>query len=197
MRGASAKREALKIVGRFQKGETELEEMIDQLLKAKAPRDSTPLIEFRSPLQLKNFVPPPGLLLVGDYNITGGSVFVIAGAPGVGKSRAADALAVAGATGQPFFDLTVHRQFRTMLVQNENGEFRLSQEFRELDCEALEDYVRICPPPPYGFCFGRRGFKEQLADAIFQFGPDIVIFDPWNAAAREQDSREYLKPSTR
>src|SRR5205814_4908935 len=41
-------------------------------------------------------------------------------------------------------------------------------------------------------CFGRNGFREQLAAAIADFAPETVIFDPWNAAAREQDSREYL-----
>jgi len=47
-----------------------------------------PLIEFRSPLQLKNFTPPPGIVMVGDCHIVKGSVFVIGGAPGVGESRA-------------------------------------------------------------------------------------------------------------
>ena len=79
-----------------------------------------------------------------------------------------------------------------MIVQTENGEFRLAREFAELDCEALEDYVRVCVPPPYGLCFKREDFRKQLATAIAEFKPDIIGFDPWNAAAREQDSREYL-----
>jgi len=151
-----------------------------------------PLIEFRSPLQLKNFAPPPGIVLVGDRHIAKGSPFVIAGAPGVGKSRAATALAVAGATECDWFGLTVHRRFRTMIVQTENGEFRLSTEFAELDCDALEDYVRICPPPPFGMCFQRNEFRAQLEAQIKQFKPDIVIFDPWNAAARDEKARDYL-----
>ena len=112
-----------------------------------------PLIEFRSPLQLKNFMPPPGLVLAGDFHIVKGSVFVIGGAPGVGKSRGVVALAVAGATGSDWFGQKVHRRFKVLIVQTENGEFRLAREFADLDCEALEDFVRICPPPPYGLCF--------------------------------------------
>jgi hypothetical protein len=151
-----------------------------------------PLIEFRSPLQLKNFTPAPGLELVGDFHIVKGSVFVEGGPPGVGKSRGFTALAIAGATGCDWFGYKVHRQFKTLIVQTENGEFRLAREFAELDCETLENFVRICPPPPYGLCFQRSDFRAQLAEAIADFKPDLVGFDPWNAAAREQDSREYL-----
>ena len=151
-----------------------------------------PLIEFRSPLQLKNFKPPPGLVLVGDCHIVKGGVAVEGGPPGVGKSRGVVALAVAGATGNDWFGHKVHRKFKTLIVQTENGEFRLSRDFADLDCEALEDFVRICPPPPYGLCFHRDDFREQLTAAIADFQPDVVAYDPWNAAAREQDSREYL-----
>jgi hypothetical protein len=158
----------------------------------RAPTPERPLIEFRSPLELKNFTPPPGLVLVGDFHIVTGSVFVEGGPPGVGKSRGAVALAVAGATGSDWFGLQVHRKFKTLIVQTENGEFRLAREFAELDCETLEDFVRICPPPPYGLCFGRKGFREQLSAAVADFAPDVVVYDPWNAAAREQDSKEYL-----
>ena len=168
-------------------------DLLDAMMSTEILREAErPLIEFRSPLQLKNFTPPPGLVLAGDFHIVKGSVFVIGGAPGIGKSRAAVALAVAGATGHEWFGLILHRKFKTMIVQTENGEFRLAREFAELDCEALEKYVRVCPPPPYGLCFGRDGFREQLAAAVADFGPDVVIYDPWNAAAREQDSREYL-----
>jgi RecA-family ATPase len=83
--------------------------------------------------------------MVGDCHVTKGSVSVVAGAPGVGKTRASMALAIAGATGQEWFGLPVHRKFKTMIVQTENGEFRLSKDFAELDCESLENYVRICP----------------------------------------------------
>jgi hypothetical protein len=155
-----------------------------------APR---PLIEFKTPLQLKNFVPPPGIVLVGDCHVVRGSVFVIGGAPGVGKSRASVALAEAGATGHDWFDLTVHRKFKTMIIQTENGLFRLSREFGELDCDALEDYVRICEPPPFGLCFQRDEFKTQLSAAISGFAPDVVIFDPWNAAAHDDKAKEYLQ----
>ena len=72
--------------------------------------------------------------LVGDQHITRGSIFIIGGAPGVGKSRAAVALAEAGATSHDWFGLKVHSRFKTLIVQNENGlravTFRTSLEGR-------------------------------------------------------------------
>jgi AAA domain-containing protein len=163
--------------------------IVDAELLRERPR---PLIEFRSPKQLKGFVPPPGIVLVGDNHIVRGSVFVIGGAPGIGKSRASVALAEAGATGYEWFGLPV-RKFKTMIVQAENGEFRLSKEFAELNCDMLEDYVRICPPPPYGLCFGNEDFRKQLADRIGEFGTEVLVVDPWNAVARDEKAREYLE----
>jgi hypothetical protein len=154
---------------------------------------SRPLIEFKSPLQLKNFVAPLGMMLIGDCHIMRGSVFVIGGAPGVGKSRGSVALSEAGATGNEWFGLSVHRHFKTMIIQTENGLFRLSKEFSELDCDALENYVRICPPPPFGLCLAREDFRTQLSLAVRDFAPDVIILDPWNAAARDEKAREYLE----
>ena len=168
-------------------------DLLDAILKAVTVREPVgPLIEFRSPLQLKNFKPPPGLELVGNYHIVKGGVVVEGGPPGVGKSRGLIALAVSGATGNEWFGYKIHRKFKTLIVQTENGEFRLSRDFAQLDCDALENFIRICPPPPYGLCFHRKDFRKQLATAIADFKPDLVGFDPWNAAAREQDSKEYL-----
>jgi AAA domain len=157
------------------------------------PEEKRVFVEVLSPAELKNYQPPEGIVLVGDNHITRGSVFVIGGAPGVGKSRASVALAEAGATGYEWFNLKVHSKFKTLIVQNENGRFRLKQEFAELECEALEDYVRVTPPPPYGLCFERPEFRVQLAEAIESFRPDIVIFDPWNAASRDEKAKSMLE----
>jgi DnaB-like helicase N terminal domain/AAA domain len=150
------------------------------------------LIEFRTPSELKGFTPPPGMVLVGHCHIVKALVFVIGGAPGVGKSLSSVGLAVAGATGNEWFGLTVHGRFKTMIIQTENGPFRLSKEFGELDCEALENYVRVCLPPPFGLCFNREDFRADLCAAIDEFEPDLIILDPWNAAARDDKQKDYL-----
>lgn len=150
-----------------------------------------PPITFLRPSEIKNYEPPSGAILVGDCHIVLGSISVIGGAPGVGKSRASVALAVAGATGMPWFGFIVHRKFKTIIVQNENGRYRLKQEFSELDCATLEEFIRISPPPPKGFAFCDPAFAEALRMEIASFQPDVVVFDPWNAAAHDDKVADY------
>ncbi len=159
------------------------------------PSDATArrFIEFHSPLELRDYKPPQNMVLAGDSHITRGGVFVIGGCPGVGKSRATIALAVAGATGQDWFGLKVPRQFKTLIVQNENGRLRLAKEFLDLNCEDLSQRVLVSAPPPYGFAFDHLGFCSQLSKAIQCFAPDVVMIDPWNAAARDEKARDYLE----
>jgi hypothetical protein len=161
--------------------------------EAQRPPPVKPLIEFFKPSQLAAFTPPEGFKLVGDYHIQLAAPFVIGGAPGVGKSRAAVALAVAGATGEEWFGYPVRRQFKTMIVQAENGRVRLKNEFADLDCQALDDFVCVCSPPPYGFAFDRRAFCDQLRREVEKFKPDVFILDPWNRLARDDKVKDYLQ----
>lgn len=161
------------------------------ILEKALTRPTVPPIVFLSPSEAKSYEPPAGAMLVGDCHIVRGSISVIGGAPGVGKSRASVALAVAGASGLPWFGFTVHRKFKTLIVQNENGRYRLKQEFSELDCAALDEFLRICPPPARGFAFHEPAFAEALEQAIASFDPDVVVFDPWNAAARDDKAADY------
>ncbi len=155
------------------------------------PRAPQILVEFEKPSVLASYTPPEGSCLVGDYHIQRGAPFVIGGAPGVGKSRAAVALAVAGATGKSWFGLPVHWKFRTMILQTENGRVRLKNEFSEINCPELDDYVRICAPPPFGFAFDRFEFRDQLTRAIEEFKPDVFLLDPFNRLAQDDKAKDY------
>jgi hypothetical protein len=148
-------------------------------------------IEFHKPSYFINYQPPDDLVLVGDNHIVRGSVFVIGGAPGVGKSRASVSLALAGALVTPWFNLEVLTEFRTMILQAENGRFRLKEEFSEINQPSLEDHLLICPPPPHGLCFNKTEFKDQLKAANDEFGPHLVLLDPWNAVAHDDRLRDY------
>lgn len=155
-----------------------------------------PLFEICEPKWLFNYVPKDDIQLIGDYHIVKDTGFtvVVGGPPGVGKSLCALSLCIAGATGEgEWFGMTVHRRFKVLVIQAEDGVFRLSRLFKELNCDALQDYVRISKPPPYGLVFRRADFCIAVEKAISEFGPDIVILDPWNAAARDQEQRTYLE----
>jgi hypothetical protein len=155
------------------------------------PRE--PRIRFFAPSELRDFKPDNDLVLVGDGQIIRGEVFVIGGEPGVGKSLASTQLAVSGATRRDWFGLKVHRQFRTMIVQTENGRWRLHLEFSKRDCNEIEDWVRISEPPPFGLTLTNSEFQEDIRAALDSFKPECVIFDPWNAAARDDKQRDYLE----
>jgi hypothetical protein len=148
---------------------------------------------FRSPSECRNYDPPKGLTLAGDFHITRGSLTVLAGQPGVGKSRAAMALAVSGATGEPWFGLKIHRRFRTAILQNENGLHRLKMELSGFDVPDLDEFIRVSEPPPYGMAFDHPDFRGRLAEWLQQWQPDLVVFDPWNSAARDNGQRDYLE----
>lgn len=148
-----------------------------------------------SPMTLQSYVPAPEKQLIGDYHIVKdtGFVFVIGGPPGVGKSLSTISLGVAGAVGSgEWFGMKIHRQFKTMIIQTENGVFRLNRIFNELDCPVLEDYLRVSEPPPFGLLFQRSDFRKLVADEIAKFTPDIVLLDPWNSVARDQEQRTFL-----
>lgn len=149
-------------------------------------------LEVHKPSELKGYVPPEGLVLVGDCHIMRGSCCVIGGAPGIGKSRALVALAEAGATCKDWFGLKVHRRFRTLIIQAENGRYRLKKEFSDLDCPSLDEWILVSEPPPYGFCCDRVEFKDRLAAIVAEFQPNVVCIDPWNALARDEKAKDYL-----
>lgn len=161
-----------------------LEEVADEPIRK-------PMVEFFKPSQLSAFTPPAGYNLAGDYHIQKAAPFVIGGPPGVGKSRALVALAVAGATGADWFGHPIHRPFRTMILQAENGRVRLKNEFADLNCAALDEFVRVCSPPPFGFAFERRAFRDQLRRDIEKFQPEVFGLDPFNRLARDDKAKDY------
>jgi AAA domain len=153
------------------------------------PRE--PRIRFFAPSELRDYQTDNGLVLCGNAHLMRGEVFVIGGEPGVGKSRAATQLAIAGATGRDWLGLKVHRQFRTMIVQTENGRYRLQQEFAAVNCEGLEDWIRVSEPPPYGLTLSHPEFIADIGAALADFRPDCVILDPWNAATKDSKQGDY------
>lgn len=153
-----------------------------------------PRIRFFSPSELRAYVPETNIVLVGNCNVMRGETFLIGGEPGVGKSMAATSLAVAGATsGSSWFGLPVHRQFRTMIVQTENGRYRLQREYSSRPCDQLDNWIRVSEPPPFGLTLTHPEFQEDIRAALESFKPECVILDPWNAAAKDDKQRDYVE----
>ncbi len=155
--------------------------------------DTRVFLEFYSPSALRAYRAPDGSVLIGNNHIVRGATFVIGGAPGVGKSRASVALAVAGATGQSWFGLTVHRKFKTLILQNENGRLRLSEEFASMAALNLDEWVIVSAPPPFGLAIRDASFRKTLSREIERFKPDVVLIDPWNAVSGDDKARDYLE----
>jgi RecA-family ATPase len=158
-----------------------------------SPMPRVPRIKFFLPSELRDYQPENGVILIGDCHIMRGEVFVIGGEPGVGKSRSATALAISGATGGDWFGLSVHRKFRTLIVQTENGRHRLQQEYSTMRCEELDDWIRVSEPPPFGLTLTNPEFQDDVRAALEAFKPECVILDPWNAATRDDKQRDYAE----
>ena len=62
--------------------------------------------------------------------------------------------------------LPVHCHFRTMVIQNENGKYRLKLEFTGLTTKVLDQYLKISPPPQFGLRFDRHEFRDEKRRAF-------------------------------
>ena len=149
-------------------------------------------LEIWKPSDFAAFQPPADFVLMGDCHLTRGGITVLGGWPGVGKSRAALGLAIAGATGKGWLGHQVHAKFRTLIIQIENGQWRLKHELADAVPDGgLDDWLRITPPPTYGLAFHEAGFRERVSEIIREFRPGLVIIDPWNRVAEGDKQGDY------
>jgi len=163
-------------------------ELVDSGTEPREPR-----IRVFSPSELRDYNPAQEPVLVGDNHVTRGEVFIIGGEPGVGKSRLAVSMAIAGATGNDWLGLKVRHKFRTLILQTENGRFRLKNDFDEIGATNLDDWLRISEPPPFGLTFSNPEFQADLVAIITDFKPHVVLLDPWNAATKDDRQKDYAE----
>lgn len=148
----------------------------------------------------RGYVPPSGGLLIGEADVFKGTegLTVFAGPPGSGKSLALDSLALAGAIGSGYWmGRKVHRRFRTLIVQCENGAARIKgslESMAEAHPEAdVEGSIRISLPPDGGLPFANAEFRRELAATIERHQIDVVGIDPWTALGVEDTAQAVVE----
>lgn len=158
-----------------------------------------PALTVLSAADLAAYVPDPSLCLVGDNEVTRGydGLVLIAGPGGAGKSLAALTLALAGARGCGLWmGRKVHRQFRTLILQAENGLVRIKKEFDAMRAAhpelKLEQWIFICSPPEGGLPFHRPEFRAAVREWVKKLQPDLIIIDPWSQVAAEDSAKDVV-----
>jgi hypothetical protein len=147
-------------------------------------------LHFYKPSELAAYKVPEDVPLIGDLHVYKGGISVLGGAAGVGKSFCLSQLAISGATGTPWFGLKVHRRFKTMILQAENGMVRLSSEYK-VHCEQpLDEWVRVSGDVDT-FAFEDPAFCQEWKAEIDAFQPDVIVLDPWNRAARDSMEKDF------
>ncbi len=148
---------------------------------------------------LLKYEPPEDYKLVGDHEIVKGyeGVTVLAGPGSSGKSLCTATLALAGARGDGLWmGRKVHRKFRTLILQAENGVSRLQKEVRamaEMHPELeIDDHIFFSEPPEGGLPFHRGEFRAAVRDDIARLKPDLIILDPWSQVASEDAAKEVV-----
>ena len=149
------------------------------------------LIDVVSPKEARAFEPDPDDFLVGEGLIMRGHIVTIGGAPGVGKSRLATSLAVAGARGNNRWQgYPVRSQWRTLILQTENRGRRLKEECEAIPPE-LDDFIKISRSLPQGLNFGSPEFRRELL-AIYDAWPfQMLELDPLNDIVAEDGQADY------
>jgi hypothetical protein len=46
-------------------------------------------------------------------------------------------------------------------------------------------------PTPFGLCFDKLGFRDQLKEQIELIEPGVILIDPWNAVPRDDKAKDY------
>ena len=177
---------------------TRMGEMSDAAEKT-GKRSGRPILKAWKPGEILKVQIDPRFCLIGDNEICSGydGVAVIAGPGSSGKSLTVTALALAGAIGAGhWMGRKVHRKFRVLVIQAENGLSRLKGEMEAVrrmhpDID-LDEWLRVTEPPEGGLRFADADFRPALARMVSEFKPDLVIIDPWSHVGCEDSSTEVI-----
>lgn len=142
--------------------------------------------------RLKKEEEPEGWNLVGDYHVTRGSITVLSGSAGIGKSFATLMLGIQGAKGTgEWLGYKINRRFKTLIIQAENSLLRMIMDAKRVEMpEELDDHVKLLEFDWGSISLGDLKMVTALRKLIEEFEPDLVIFDPFNQFAGDDKAKE-------
>jgi len=175
----------------------EFSEILEQT--DRADNSNRPRLKIWKANDLKEHVISTHLALVGDNEITMGydGVVVLAGPGSSGKSLCTASLALAGAIGKGLWmGRKVHRKFKTLIIQAENGTVRLKKEIEALAKNHpgvdINGHIFFSEPPEGGLPFHNADFRAAVKRAVLELEPDLVVVDPWSQVATEDAAKEVV-----
>jgi DnaB-like helicase N terminal domain/AAA domain len=150
-----------------------------------------PMIGVVSPAQARAFEPNPQDYMVGDGLIARGMFVTIGGEPGVGKSRLALTLAVAGARGvSKWMNYPVRSKWKTLVLQSENDAIRLKEDFMAVP-EKFNNDIRVTNSLSHGMAFDNHEFRRELRRFYDDWPFEMLVIDPWNDVSFEEGQKDY------
>ncbi len=102
---------------------------------------------------------------------------IIAGYPGVGKSRIALNLALCGANQSKWLGYDTNSKFKTLYIQGENGRRRLKRDIKGHEDDLFSTVIFY--DPDEGIQFGSPKFRDNLRTFIVANDIGLVVFDTW------------------
>lgn len=167
----------------------ELAELLEQSTKLTAGH--VPMIRIVTPEQARAYEADPNDFLVGEGLISRGMFVTFGGEPGVGKSRLATTLAVAGARGNSsWLNFPVRTKWRTLVLQSENDAHRLKEE-----CDAIpkqfNDWIKFTDGLSHGMAFDKPEFRRELRRLYDEWPFEMMVVDPWNDVSSEEGQKDY------
>lgn len=152
---------------------------------------TAPLIHIVSPAQARAYEPDEGDFLVGAGLISRGMFVTIGGEPGVGKSRMATTLAIAGAAGRNrWINYPVRCKWRTLILQSENDAHRLKEDASSIP-EKFNDDIRFTDGLSHGMAFDKPEFRRELRRFYDDWPFEMLVVDPWNDVTSEEGQKDY------
>ena len=182
----------------------EIQEVYEDLAETTAKYiEKRPALKIWRANELIAYEPPAHLRLVGDNEINMGydGLALLSGPGSSGKSLAAGSLALAGAIGSgTWMGRQVHRKFKTLILQAENGSVRLKDEIEAMSRAhpevPINDHIFISEPPEGGLPFHVPEFRRAMRKHVNEIGAQLVILDTWAQCAAEDSSKDVMDKLT-